>query len=641
MPKFLTLVLFTALLLPGTLWAKESTKLTLPERADVRIIVDISGSMKQTDPNDLRQPAVRLLARVLPEGSTAGVWTFGQYVNMLVPHGEVTQSWRDTAIERSQKINSVALRTNLGKAIEVASDDYVTGGSLENTHFILLTDGNVDISDSADVNQAEEKRILGEILDDLVARGARFHPVALSDLADAGFLTTLAEKSQGSYRMANTAEALNLAFLDALNNAAPQEQIPIEGNAFTVDGGVKDFTALVFRGQEEGGEAFEPASLQLIRPDGETLLQSAQPDNVRWASEAAYDLVTITEPQAGEWRVKGQLGEGSRVTVVSDLRMVVSPLPATFTTESPVEVRVAFFEKSEKVTNPEFLDVISVQLNLTSEDGRSGNKTLSGDQPPEDGEYTDTISKLPGEGLYRIDIIADGKTFARKFSATTEFIVPVGMSESSLGAPIDISLAEQVPASSQSSDPEPAPVVESGPLPAELTEGELAEEAPTTSKEPLASEELSANTKPSAEKESESASARPIPLWVIGTAVGGLFILALIIILLVRKRRNAQAAADGPDNEIDGLDDLQHEMADAEAQAPVVMPEPAEEEIPIANVVVEPEETIPELTEPAEDDEEEAFGLDDFDLSEFDDLPDYDSPEEPEQGTKSDDEQKK
>lgn len=641
MPKFLTLVLFTALLLPGTLWAKESTKLTLPERADVRIIVDISGSMKQTDPNDLRQPAVRLLARVLPEGSTAGVWTFGQYVNMLVPHGEVTQSWRDTAIERSQKINSVALRTNLGKAIEVASDDYVTGGSLENTHFILLTDGNVDISDSADVNQAEEKRILGEILDDLVARGARFHPVALSDLADAGFLTTLAEKSQGSYRMANTAEALNLAFLDALNNAAPQEQIPIEGNAFTVDGGVKEFTALVFRGQEEGGEAFEPASLQLIRPDGETLLLSAQPDNVRWASEAAYDLVTITEPQAGEWRIKGQLGEGSRVTVVSDLRMVVSPLPATFTTESPVDVRVAFFEKSEKVTNPEFLDVISVQLNLTSEDGRSGNKTLSGDQPPEDGEYTDTISKLPDEGLYRIDIIADGKTFARKFSATTEFIVPVGMSESSLGAPIDISLAEQVPASSQSSDPEPAPVVESGPLPAELTEGELAEEAPTTSKEPLASEELSANTKPSAEKESESASARPIPLWVIGNAVGGLFILALIIILLVRKRRNAQAAADGPDNEIDGLDDLQQEMADAEAQAPVVMPEPEEEEIPIANVVVEPEETIPELTEPAEDDEEEAFGLDDFDLSEFDDLPDYDSPEEPEQGTKSDDEQKK
>src|SRR5690554_1087207 len=161
MPRSFTLVFFIALLLPVTLWAQESAPLTLPESPDVRIIVDISGSMKETDPNNLRQSAVRLLARVIPEGSTAGVWTFGQYVNMLVPHGEVTDAWRDTAIERSQKINSVALRTNLGKAIEVASDDFVTGGTLENTHFILLTDGKVDISNSADVNQArsEERRV--------------------------------------------------------------------------------------------------------------------------------------------------------------------------------------------------------------------------------------------------------------------------------------------------------------------------------------------------------------------------------------------------------------------------------------------------------------------------------------------------
>lgn len=609
MPKLLTLVVFIALLLPGTLWAQETTKLTLPERADVRIIVDISGSMKQTDPNNLRQPAVRLLARVLPEGSTAGVWTFGQYVNMLVPHGEVTESWRDMAIDRSKEINSVALRTNLGKAIEVASDDYVTGGSLENTHFILLTDGKVDVSDSAEVNEAEEQRILGEVLENLAARGAIFHPVALSDLADADFLKTLAEESQGSYRMADTAESLNLAFLDALNNAAPQEQIPLEGNAFTVDGGVKEFTALIFRDQSEAGETAEPAHLELIRPDGKSLLQSAQPDNVRWAREAAYDLVTITEPKAGEWRVKGELGEGSRVTVVSDLRMVVSPFPTTFTTESPIDVRVAFFEKTEKMTSPGFLDVISVELSLTSEDGRTGSKMLSAGQPPAEGEYTDTIAQLPGEGAYRIDVVANGKTFARKFSTTTEFILPAGMSDSSIGAPIDISLAEQKPASS-----EPEPVVVSEPLPA----AEPIDAAPIE-EQPSAIDESKENEGSSAEKKPENASTLPMPLWIVGSAVVGLVILALIIILLRRRR------------------------GDTEAEAPVVMPEPeeepAEEDIPIASAVVEPEETIPELTEPA-DDEEEEFDLDDFDLSEFNDLPDYDSSDEPESDSKPDDEQK-
>ena len=69
--------------LPAGLNAQESDDVQLPEQSDVRIIVDISGSMKDTDPDNLRQPAVRLLARLLPEGASAGVWTFGQYVNML------------------------------------------------------------------------------------------------------------------------------------------------------------------------------------------------------------------------------------------------------------------------------------------------------------------------------------------------------------------------------------------------------------------------------------------------------------------------------------------------------------------------------------------------------------------------------
>ena len=167
--------------LPAGLNAQESDDVQLPEQSDVRIIVDISGSMKDTDPDNLRQPAVRLLARLLPEGASAGVWTFGQYVNMLVPHREVTNAWREMAIQRSAQINSVALRTNLGAAIETASDDYFTDGDLSRTHFILLTDGKVDISDDPAKNTAEETRILDTIVADLIERGATFHPVALSE----------------------------------------------------------------------------------------------------------------------------------------------------------------------------------------------------------------------------------------------------------------------------------------------------------------------------------------------------------------------------------------------------------------------------------------------------------------------------
>jgi len=311
------------------LWtsAQTNANLELPEGADVRIIVDISGSMKDNDPDNLRQPAVRLLARMLPENAHAGLWTFGQYVNMLVPRDRVDENWRERMISRSSEINSVALRTNLGKAIEVASDDYYTDGDLTHTDFILLTDGKVDISDVEQVNQAERERILGPLLDELVTKGATFHTVALSGEADVEFLRTLATETGGSYSVAPSAEALNRAFLNALNAAVPQEQVPIEGNRFRVDSAVREFTALIFWGE---GETSDTRELLLSDPEGKTARVDQPVNSMKWARESGYDLITVTDPKAGEWRLDGQLGEGSRVTVVSDLRMVVSPLPVVF-----------------------------------------------------------------------------------------------------------------------------------------------------------------------------------------------------------------------------------------------------------------------------------------------------------------------
>ena len=46
-------------------------------RPDVRILIDISGSMKQSDPTNLRAPALELIVQLLPPGSKAGVWLFG------------------------------------------------------------------------------------------------------------------------------------------------------------------------------------------------------------------------------------------------------------------------------------------------------------------------------------------------------------------------------------------------------------------------------------------------------------------------------------------------------------------------------------------------------------------------------------
>lgn len=584
MPKITVLVLLTLTFLCGGLQAQAPAPV-LPEQADVRIIVDISGSMKENDPDNLRRSAVRLLAGMLPDGARAGLWTFGQYVNMLVPHRIVSEDWRKTMVARSEQINSVALRTNLGKAIEVAGDETGTGGRLDNTHFIILSDGKVDISDSPEPNRQEEQRILRSLVPELVERGARFHPIALSAQADAGFLKQLADASGGHFQVADTARALNLAFLEALNAAAPQEQIPIEGNSFVVDAGVSEFTALIFR-DGTGAEAIGP--LELVMPDGQAVAASKLPGNVRWASEPGYDLVTVTGPVAGRWGIRGEPGEGSRVTVVSDLRMVVSPVPSAFDEESPVDIRVAFFENDEKITNPDFLGVIGVTVTITSEDGRSGTKSLSGNQPPEDGVYSDSITRLPAAGNYRIDVVADGKTFARKVGFTTEYTVPAGVEE------------------------KPAPTVsEPEPVPAEPVAGpiDISQVETPAPVEP----EMPAPEQPEPEESSAG-------WWLFAGAAGILGIIVWVLVWLFLKKRKASDTEDEPvdEAELGILDELNRKL---EAQMESDVPEP--------EVIVEPDvPAIPDDAdssapgEPEPESQDDEFGLEDFDLSEFEDIPD-------------------
>lgn len=419
---------------PGVLAQSANQVPDLPAPADVRVIVDISGSMKTNDPENLRQPAVRLIARLLPDGTSAGIWTFGQYVNMLVPFTEVDDAWRQRALERSSQINSVALRTNLGEALEVASESYLSGGDLSNTQFILLTDGKVDIAPDDNINETERQRVLGELLERIKTSGARIHTLALSEEADLDLLTALASRTGGSRSIADNASELSRVFVTALNTAVPQEQLPIRDSGFQVDSGVEEFTALIFSDSQQGG-AESSGALTLVTPSGAKITRNSRPDNLRWVSETGYDLITVDQPQPGTWGLEGTLGDGSRITVVSDLRMVVGDIPARFYRGQIVAINTAFYEEQLQITNPDFLRVMDVSLMLTTDDGRSGRKVLAENDPPEDGVYRDVIRRLEQPGDYRIDLVASAPTFSRKFSGVIALRPPVQIVVNARGAP--------------------------------------------------------------------------------------------------------------------------------------------------------------------------------------------------------------
>ncbi len=381
---------------------------------DVRVAIDVSGSMKQTDPRNLRRPALRLLTGLLPEGSRAGVWTFGQYVNMAVPWGRVTPAWKAKARAEAGRIHSRGRYTNIEEVIQKAAFNWRRPDPRYARHLILLTDGKVDIARDAEVDALSRRRILETLLPQLVRAGVQVHTVALSVDSDRALLETLAAETGGRFAEAASAADLQRIFLQLFERAAPRPALPIEGNRFTVDAGVREMTLVVFR---------RPADppLRIQPPQGRAFDEAGAPDPVSWYHEDGYDLVTVRAPARGEWRLLTRVDPENRVLVLTDLRLEVRELPTALLAGDPLPVQAWLRERERRITRRDFLELVRFtaldrqgeaqppQEWLLSDEGRDG------DDKARDGVFGRRVDGVAGEGEHVLLVRADGATFQREF----------------------------------------------------------------------------------------------------------------------------------------------------------------------------------------------------------------------------------
>ena len=388
-------------------------EIVLQKSSDIRIIVDISGSMKKNDPKNLRLPAVEMLSKLLPNGSKAGIWTFGEFVNMLVKHREVDESWKREAKAKSSGISSLGQYTNIGEALEKAAyDKGYSATDQYQTHVILMTDGMVDIDREPSVNKRERSRIINKILPSYQQSGFIIHTISLSDKADKKLMDKLALATGGQSAVAETADELMEIFLQIFNRAVPQEELPLEGNSFLTDSSIEEFTALIFR---------KPNSPEttLFSPDKSAYTKDTVDEDINWYRTDKYDLVTFKKPLEGEWQVLADLQPQSRITVVSDLSLSVQSIASNLMVDDDVDFSLAFRENNKIVDRAEFLELLDIRLTINTLDLAAGTtetwtKHLSERLVPGNGIYKTLIKRFNKIGEYEVIVDVDGKTFQRR-----------------------------------------------------------------------------------------------------------------------------------------------------------------------------------------------------------------------------------
>lgn len=385
------------------------------ERPDVRVIIDVSGSMQENDPEQLSTSALELLVSLLPWGVSAGVWTFGEQVDNPLPLGRVDAAWRDEALALSPALQPNQPHTDIEAALREAATAQANGWR----HLVLLTDGMIDLPPARGakpgIDDQSRQRLVEELAPAFADQGVVVHAVAFSDQVDLALMERVSQLTGGLSSTVQSPESLLGAFLDIFERIFPADQVPLIDGRFTIDPDVESFSALLFHEPDDG-------PITLVAPDGSTYLAERHADDMRWQVEPRFDLIRVPNPQPGEWRLEGETGGESRISVSSPLALRTNDLPTTLYLgfEVPVE---AWLERDGEPAS-EFAETLDVFMELHDSQGEVQTAIQL---QPRDGRFAGVLPPPALTGNSRLVIRAEGENFHRQRIQAVNVLPAIGL----------------------------------------------------------------------------------------------------------------------------------------------------------------------------------------------------------------------
>ncbi|MDG6098837.1 TIGR03503 family protein [Alteromonas sp. ZYF713] len=131
-------------------------------------------------------------------------------------------------------------------------------------------------------------------------------------------------------------------------------------NRFRIDHNVKEVTMVFFR-------EYGSAPVVLVRPDGSKIFQSqVEGEDIFWFDSDTYDMISIKNPVPGPWQAVGQIVEGSRVMVLSDIALHAEPLPPILFSGEILKQTAYLTNGDKPIDYSQFRDVVELTIDLVS-----------------------------------------------------------------------------------------------------------------------------------------------------------------------------------------------------------------------------------------------------------------------------------
>jgi len=410
-------------LIYSSLLAVCQTVLAEKKAVDAVVIMDSSGSMKKTDPDNLRKPAAKLFISLLNEDDRASIMSFSDngypitYLNALNNDRNL-----QLTLDATDKISTKGIYTNIHAAVERAYKILSTDKSDREPIIILLSDGKMDVGNN-EKSLSLSEQLIKDTLPKLNEAGIKVYSIAFTDQSDRELLTTLSDGTQGFCKVAKNDTELHLAFTSIFEQSKEPDMLPLTENAFLADESIKEITIVASKSSPD-------SKIFLEDPTKSRFDASVTNKNIKWFISDTFDMITIKKPIAGEWKILFS-DNNNKAYIVADMSMKSK---FDFSKESNIEKlkAQAWLEKEESIVKEAtILDSIEARIEITSPTDKVSSSPmglalndevlagifLGNHSPKEAGTYFATVT-LKSQTFER------QKTFSFQSEGTPEVIEP-------------------------------------------------------------------------------------------------------------------------------------------------------------------------------------------------------------------------
>lgn len=328
---------------------------------DLVVVVDSSGSMKDSDKERTALAAVRMLVNMMPaEGSRVGIVSFNKTATVLTKDAKGSNSM--LSLENLTDVATIKKNvsdiiynggTGIGNSVFEATELLKANKSDERTQAIILfTDGVNDFGNDAialsNCEENESTALLWAKKNDCPIYCVGYDYIKSDGTSSMGKngeglkkLKNISSTTQGSFKSINSIEEIEQLLIEFLAdvcdlNYTTVATIPGDGGKheciIPISPSVVEANIRIAGGNEN---SIANGKIQLFDPNGNEI-ELRNSNNVRFDTDATAASIKVTMPKTGEWIlvVEGVTGDDIHVGLLEHFKMNLTS-QLTFPNDNP------------------------------------------------------------------------------------------------------------------------------------------------------------------------------------------------------------------------------------------------------------------------------------------------------------------